>query len=332
MRIENILALTQAKLLNSPIVSDFGNITYELKKLKRGDLFLAFEQEDISQAVALGAYGVLFEGMCEVVDSEIAWMQVESLDLALLKIIRFTLINKSLEVYECSDVLIGLANSFLYEAAFVVLSGESKQIYKRLLEIDNGTTLLFCAQDLSRDLFTNIEVFNEDAQYPIRMVEQTLFESSFVAGEHFYERQLLCPLFIGKLASLLAFLEQKKISFSSKKILLKEHFEPVFVSNTLEPREFGSTQKVLIFEKNVHYIVAEMLFLREQAPWAKSIFVLPRTLYEQFKTQEDALLVYDEGEEIIELLEKRDFHFALIFGVTKSILKVQKSRQLTLEF
>lgn len=332
MRIENILALTQAKLLNSPVVSEFGNIVYELKKLKRGDLFIAFEQTEIAQAVALGAYGVLFEGVCEVVDREIAWMQVESLELALVKIIRFTLINKSLEVYECSDILIELANSFVYEAAFVVLSGGSKHIYKRLMEIESGATLLFCAKDISKDLFTKIETFNEDAQYSIRMVEQTLFESSFVAGEHFYERQQLCPLFMGKLASLFAFLEYKNISFSPKKIVLKEHFEAVFVSNTLELREFGTTQKVLIFEKNSNYMHEEMQFLKTEAPWAKRVFILPRSVCKYYETDEEEIFFYDKSEEIVKLLEKRSFHFALIFGATKSILKAHKSRQLTLDF
>ena len=43
MRLENLLALTYAKLIHEPCVNSFDNITFEEHRVKRGDLFFAFD-------------------------------------------------------------------------------------------------------------------------------------------------------------------------------------------------------------------------------------------------------------------------------------------------
>ncbi len=58
MRLENLLALTHATLNTQPCVSNFENIIFDVKKVNRGDLFIAKDIKDIPQAVTNGAYGV----------------------------------------------------------------------------------------------------------------------------------------------------------------------------------------------------------------------------------------------------------------------------------
>ena len=61
MRLENFLALTHAKLVNEPCVNNFENTVFEAHKVKRGDIFFAYNVQDIELAVLNGAYGIVFD-------------------------------------------------------------------------------------------------------------------------------------------------------------------------------------------------------------------------------------------------------------------------------
>jgi ferrochelatase len=69
MRLENFLALTQATLINEPCVHSFENIVFEAHKVKRGDLFFAYEHENIKLAIVNGAYGVIFDKPTQISDN-----------------------------------------------------------------------------------------------------------------------------------------------------------------------------------------------------------------------------------------------------------------------
>jgi len=83
MRLENILALTHGKLLNEPFVNIFDNIVFDAKSIKRGDLFIAFDEKTIEIALLNGAYGVIFDKPTQINDMEIAWIQVQNIEDAL---------------------------------------------------------------------------------------------------------------------------------------------------------------------------------------------------------------------------------------------------------
>ena len=72
MRLENLLALTHGKLISEPFVNSFENIVFDARSVKRGDLFMAFDDRSIEEAIFNGAYGILFDKPTQITDSEIA--------------------------------------------------------------------------------------------------------------------------------------------------------------------------------------------------------------------------------------------------------------------
>ena len=92
MRLENILALTNAKLINEPFVNSFENIVFQADKIKRGDLFVAFEEQEIQTAILNGAYGIIFSKPTQISDNEIAWIKVLDIEDALKRLLRFRII------------------------------------------------------------------------------------------------------------------------------------------------------------------------------------------------------------------------------------------------
>ncbi|MDO8454414.1 MAG: hypothetical protein Q7S59_07590 [Sulfurimonas sp.] len=331
MRLENILALTYGKLINEPFVNSFENIVIEANKIKRGDLFIAYEENMIQTAILNGAYGIIFDKPTQMSDNEIAWIKVEDVEDALKRLLRYRLIEKEVVVYECNEIILKLALQVITEPNFMALGGDIKSISKTLWQVEPKSVLLFCPALLSEDIFTNIQTLPKMEIEAITVMEQTLFETSFIYDNIFYERQLISPFFMPYLEELLYLFKNLKINFRLKKFTPIEHFEAVFTNKKFEIKEFGTSDKVLIFEPNFSLIKEEMIFLQKQANWAKVIFIIPQTIESEGM---DTLFVYNNEKEILEILNNSSFHFALIAGVDKSILIKQpiKHIQLTLNF
>ena len=320
MRLENTIALTHGELVNSPFVNNFTNIVYEAKAVKRGDLFIAFDEEAIEEAIFNGAYGIIFDKPTQIRDNEIAWIKVENLEDALKRLLRFILIEKEITVYECNEIVLKLALQIITEPNFIVLNSDIKGIFKSLNDVENGTTVLFSPAITTPDIFTQTKSLPQNYAHTIDIIEQTLFETSFIYDNVFYERQLISPFFMPYLEQLLSLFKVLKINFRLRKFTPIDHFEAVFTNKNFEIKEFGTSDKVLIFEKNKDLIAKEIEFLQKQATWAKIIYIIPHDSQENLQNEMSHLHTYKNENEIKGILQNNNFHFALIVGVDKSIL------------
>ena len=323
MRLENILALTHGELTNSPFVNSFENIVFEAKAVKRGDLFMAYDEEMIEEALFNGAYGILFDKPTQIRDNETAWIKVASLDEALKRILRFMLIDKEIEVYECNEIIVKLALQVMSEVNFIALEGDIKTLYKTLHNLEHGSTVLFSPDLTPADLFTNIKKIPANSSESINIIEQTLFETSFIYDNTFYERQQLSPFFMPYLEQLLHLFKILKINFRLRKFMPIDHFEAVFTNNNFEIKEFGSSDTVLIFEKSTTLIQQEIAFLQKQASWANILYLIPQKAFESLDKElqkNKYIVIYKNKNEIKNLLRAHSFNFALIVGSDKSIL------------
>jgi len=335
MRLENVLALTHGKLINEPFVNSFVNIVFDAKNIKRGDLFIASNEEDIQTAIFNGAYGIVFNKPTQISDNEIAWIKVKDLKNALKRLLRFKLIEKEVVVYECDEITLKLAIQVITEPNFIAISGDIESTSKSLWNIDSKSTILFCPTLCDKDIFTDIKSLPKTAMMPITIMEKTLFETSFIYDDIFYERQLISPFFMPYLEELLHLFKSLKINFRLRKFTPIDHFEAVFTNKKFELKEFGTSDKVLIFEKNSSLIEKEIVYLQKNASWAKSIFIIPyQETSSSYMDDNQNIFMYKNQKEIINILKEHSFHFALVVGVDKSILStpIQRPIQLTLEF
>lgn len=327
MKLDNLIALTRAKLLNTPTISSFLDVCFEAKDIKRGDLFFAYENTQIAEAVENGAYVVIFSGEVNISDSEIAWLKVESLDMALKSLARFMVIDKELDYYEANEIELKLAQNLSTTPSFSAISGTPKDIFLKLNQLESKSIVL-CLQKDSY-IFPSAKELPLAKEHSI-IIEQTLFETSFIYRDNFYERVLISPLFMSYLDNILDFLDTKNIPYKLKNFTNLGHFEAIFVNNNLEVKNFGSSQKVLIFEQDTTLFENQLEFLKQNAPWAKSVFVLPASM----SKKDEHIYTYESKSEILDILKKESFHFALIIGCDKSILEssLPSQKQLTFEF
>ncbi len=331
MRVVNFLALTYGKLINEPCVTIFENIIFEAHKVKRGDVFFAYDRDDIDLAILNGAYGIVFDRPTQISDIEIAWIKVSTLDDALKRVLRFKMIEKEVVAYKADEIVLKLALQIITQTDFIVLDGDIKSSFKSLWDIEDRATVLFCSTFSSSDIFTNIKQISKVKTQPIEIIEETLFETSFIYNTIFYERQFISPLFIPHLQELLHLYKSLKINFRLRKFIPIENFEAVFINSRFEIKNFGSSDRVVIFEPDISLIESEINFLKTHASWAKTIFLAP---CEVEKLESREIFRYDNEKEILNILKDNSFHFALVVGADKSILNRISSyqTQLTLDF
>ena len=329
MRLENILALTHGRLVNSPFVKIFENIVFDAKSVKRGDLFIAFDEDMIDDAILNGAYGIMFDKPTQISDTEIAWIKVDECEDALKRLLRFRLIEKEVSVYECNEIVLKLALQVITEPSFIVVSGDIKSIHKELWDLENNSTLLFCPTLSDKNMFTEIKQLPKTAVDSITIMEQTLFETSFIYNNTFYERQLISPFFMPYLEELLHLYKTLRINYRLRKFTPIDHFEAVFTNKNFEVKEFGASDKVLIFEPNASLIDSQINFLQRNASWAKTVYIIPKSVN---GFEDKNVFTYQHSSEILDILKNNSFHFALVVGVDKSILSAptEAKGQLTL--
>ncbi len=335
MRLENVIALTHATLLNSPYVSAFSSLTFEAKNVKRGSLFIAKESTQIELAIANGAYGILFDTPVQMCDSEIAWLKVDAIEIALLKILRFHLLDKHITAYECDAITLDLALQITTAQNFKALKGDIFETFNALFDAPPNTLVLFSHSFTCKDIFPHPKAMPKETEEQMSIIEQTLFETSFIYDGIYYERETLSIFFIPYLEILLALLKEHTIEFKLTSFKHLSHFEPVFTNKNFEIKEFGTSDKVLIFESDFEFIEAQISFLQNQANWAKLIYILPKERMSEAVHIQN-VYTYATQQDIISILKSTHFHFALIAEQNKSLLEksffTKKSQQLTLEF
>lgn len=333
MRLENLLALTQGHLTNTPAITAVKGIAYEAKKVKRGNLFIALKASDIDEAVLNGAYGVIFDRPTQILDSEIAWIKVDDADMALKRVLRFHLIEKELDVYKCDPITLKLALQVITPTNFVVVNGTTAEIAYQLFEVEPKSTIIYAPTLVGNELFSSAKEMPTTGYETVNIIEQTLFETSFIYDNTFYERQLLSPFFIPYLERLLHLFKTINLQYRLRQFTPIPHFEAVFTNSKFNVQEFGSSERVLIFEPDFELIKEQIDFLKRQANWAKIIYIVPWQKKQLLKNS-DNIFTYASPRDIMELLKTSDFHFALIAEQDKSLLdqltSSQSHQQLTL--
>lgn len=334
MRLENLLALTKGVLLGDPSVTLFENVVFDPSKVKRGSLYIAYDPATIPEALSNGAYGVVFDKPTQMGDPEVAWVKVSDLDTALKKLLRFYLLEKELQVYACDPITLHLSKMITTPSYFCSVEGSMAQIWDQLWNLEKKSIVLFSPTLTDEAIFIEFSQLIRAQEQTITIIEQTLFETSFIHNDTFYERQMLSPFFIPYLEHLLFFYTFLRIPFQFKGFSKMEHFIPVFTNSRLEMKEFGSSERVIIFEPLLELIDEQIDFLDVQASWAKIIYILPDSMRSAITIGIENILFYRYPEEVLTLLQSHEFHFALVAGLDKSILRPQRSamKQLELDF
>ena len=99
MTIENLTRLINAEALNAPTITSVSEFVFELKHVRRGFAYICLNanNSDIETAIKQGAYAIISEDNVPIIDKEIAFLKVSSLQTAMIKLMRFEATHKDLK-------------------------------------------------------------------------------------------------------------------------------------------------------------------------------------------------------------------------------------------
>jgi len=330
MRIESLVRITGGVLLNTPLVNSINDIKTSSCKIQRENLFIDINnnKEEINHALQNGAYAVLTSIIPKIKDKEIAWICVEDLNIAIIKLSRFYATNKNFTFVTLSKVQYKLAKCMQIDKKAKVLSAEPKDALLEILKAEKNEIFFVINNDFITKIDPSITLPKKKIQ-AAKTLKSGLFHTSFVFNGRYINNIRLSPFFVPFLCSLIEYLDKLHIEYKIDNFNDFEHFYPQFVNNKLEKKDFGSTNKVLIFEKDFMLFSQEVDFLENNLNNNSLIILLPEG---KVLTCKSTKMIYKNFFEIKNLNDV-DFRYALIYGNIKDFeesLKMQENKQMSL--
>ena len=320
MKIEDILNLTEGVLTNSPKIHAIESASVYYSKIEHGDLFFSSKQEEIDQAIANGAYAIIYDDETIVKkDDEIAWIKVSDIQLAALKLIRYVVIKKEAKFYLLLEHELTFLKMILQHKGTVsFLADDWRKAFEQILNTD-GTLYVGTDKNLLQLIQPDIEKINKEVDGYI--VSDTLFKSTYKVDGFIYQEKELIPFHLEYLLRAVDFCNAHHLSYTMDRIKYTKHFLPVFIDTKLRSTKASKSDQVVIFTDNLPDIAKAREYVMRSNMWVKSVVLTPP------KTKVPGIdhpHWFSSKEEVQELLKTIHFNYAFIYNADKSILNTIK--------
>lgn len=324
MRIEDIIRITDGLLQNFPSVDQIESLKTDPNKIKRGDLFLDVNNslQNQKKAVENGAFAILSEEISQIIDEEIAWIEVDSLRLACVKLARYEFSKKNGKILFLDDISQEIIQKMTKNLEFTKLFSN---VYKTLTIImASGENMKFTCSDERLAFSLDPYCHKIDSRYTLEIFEtKSPFYVSFICNNKFFHDIRIPNIFVNRLCAIITYFEDKNIEYNIQKLHLDKHFSPVFVNYRLNKKEFGQGEKVIIFEDNKENLDLEINHL---SSFSDNFIICIPKIYKNYFSHHKNVFLLSYNEEI-KNLAKKEYRYILVFGKKddyENIFKIKK--------
>lgn len=261
MKIDNFIRIIDGKLITKPPIDAFASICFDLHRLSHADLFIDLHasRENIHHALQKGAYAIVTTLKYIDEDEECAWIEVSNIEQMLIRLLRYTITQKSLTLLCLSPIQAALLEQIHTPKSYRYLKNDLASIARTLLNAKENDG--FYSDDAL--------LLESIAPTAIRPCEQTyhstqkgLFLSTFEHQGALFSDQKIPAHHVNALLSLLNVCDEHAIAYDINLLSFSAHFYPQFVSHSLVKKEFGASDKVLIFEPLETLIEGHLAYIR----------------------------------------------------------------------
>lgn len=307
MKISSLIDIIDGELLNSPSISFIYSFKTKVKKVKEADLFLARNHEDIKLAVQNGAYAIIIEENTPIIDNEIAWIKVKSIDKVIVQLIRYRLANFNLKAFYCNKAVYNLLQIFSNNINLKFIPWNLDSFIKILNDVDDDSILICHDKELLDNLYPNNNEFISKDYEINNLIEHSLFESSFSYKELYFSRLKLSSLYINDFLDVYNYLD---IEFDYSKLKSFYNLKPIFLDKRLNITDHGRSDKFMIMQINLNLAKKEILYIKEKYKYAKTIFITS----EHVESLGDEEYILKDINKLKEYLKTVEFNAVYILG------------------
>jgi len=313
MKIDNLVRIVDGKLLTLPSIDAFESFIFEPSKINRGDLFIDSNTllSEVEIAVQKGAYAILTTLDFNTLDTEIAWIKVDNMERAIIKILRYIATQKSLKITITTTLQASFLSAIQSPKKIKILKENLLSTAKEILKAQHDER--FCMIDEAQALLISPTASRIRIPLHVKQINQKgLFLSSFLHHEQYFQDIKVSSLFIKELIAVLLFLDESRMTYSLDSLMPIEHFFPLFITNNIRKKEFGMSDKVLIFEEMQELLQIEIDYLRSNVHAEDILLCLPKTMH--CTLAYDSTIFYYDAYDDFEQLVNINFRYALVFG------------------
>ncbi|HIQ28560.1 MAG TPA: hypothetical protein EYH42_08690 [Sulfurovum sp.] len=316
MKIDDIINLTEGVLTNEPKVQAIDSATVYQSKVDHGDLFFSSNQEEIDQALANGAYAIVYDDENIIKnDDEIAWIKVSDIQLAAFKLIRYVIIKKEAQFYLLSvHELTFLKMIMKHKGTVSFIANDWRKAFEQIL---NSEDSLFVGTDKELMSMIKPDVQKLEKEVDGYLVSDTLFRSTYKVDGFIYQEKELIPFHLEYLLRAVHFCNVHALPYTMDRVKYTKHFLPVFIDAKLNSTKPSNSDRVAIFTDNTSDITKAREYVMRSNMWVKSVvFTPPKTKVPGI----DHPHWFETEEELRELLKTIQFNYAFIYNADKTIL------------
>lgn len=303
MRIENLTRLVDGELQNSPKISMVSGFCIDANLAKNGFAFIAFDgdKNEVEKAIANGAYAVIFDTKLKVLESEIAYIKVDSLNLCLLRLIRFFATSKEINFICVKAVEFCILKHLTIPKKVKLIGSNLQNIFLEILEAEQNS-IFFCPHLQVLEKLTPSFSYLEDEK-AVLINKSSIFFTNALLAKNYYQNIIFPYIFADELSKIARFFISKNIDFKFKNINDFPHFKPLFIDRFFCMKPFGSTERAFIVENDDELFIKEANFLKSK--FSDVLICVPSTQNLSF----DADFIFND---IKELKNLKDFRYALV--------------------
>ncbi|QKF82019.1 peptidoglycan synthetase [Halarcobacter ebronensis] len=273
MQISSILDIVDGRLLNHPSISFIYSIKTNAKRVKEGDLFIVKNDEDITFAVKNGAFALIVEEKIDIIDNEIAWIYVKSIEDTIKKLLRYLLSNIRLTAFYCNDVsfeLFKILKKPTVHTNIKLVPKDLSKFFKVIDDLEENDTLICSSHKDLDDIYPVNFNFNTKAYDIKNLIEHSIFETTFSYKERYFSKVKLPSLYIKEFLDVYSFL-----GFDAELNKLKKFtpLKPIFIDKLINHTDYGKTDKFLLAQENEELIEKEIEYLKEKYKYAKILYL-----------------------------------------------------------
>ncbi|QKF92515.1 ferrochelatase [Campylobacter sp. CCUG 57310] len=319
MNIENLKRLINGDSMNTPSVTSVVDFSFEAKSIRQGYAYIGIDatQEDIKEATANGAYAVLIDKECEITDKEVAFIRVDNLNTAIMRLVRFESSSKRLKFCSINAVQKAILKRMSLAKNASILPTDIKELFIKIFHAKEADTF-FC-DDLK--ILSKVAPFYDTAWTDMSaeaINEGSIFFTTLICSGIYYQNLAISKVFKGFLAGLIGYLNKNEIEFRLGDLRGIEHFEPIFVDRNFKITPFGASFRAFIVENDESLFEMEANFLRRNFSEMIEICVPAN-----FRSNLEPTFVFND---LSELKELTNFRYALV-KCQKSELEAMLNKQ-----
>jgi len=316
MTIVDLLNLTAGTLITEPNITAINSVTVYPSKVEQGDLFISNDKEEIATALENGANGIIYsDADMKTTDDEVAWIQVNDIQKAAFKLIRYVLISREASFYLFTEHELSFMKMIVTQKSNVdILPDDWRKMFEKIL---NSEAKMFIGTDevLMKLIKPDVAILNKEASCEI--ITDTLFKVTFKINNYIYQEKDITPFHVDILQRVVDYCDLHHFPYDLDRVKYTKHFVPVFIDGFLNTTNPSKSDKVAIFTDNLQDVNKAREYVRYNGAWVKTIVLTPPKTKVDGVDRPNWYLDIDEARDI---LKNAYYNYAFVYALDRAIL------------